>query len=170
MTAYYSETATPGEALAGVAPGGDAEDVFLFPLSFAQQRLWFLDQLEPGNAFYNISTGVRLRGRLNVGALAETLREVLRRHKSLRTTFSVVDGEPVQVISPAPRLSLPVEDLSGLEASVREAEIGRLAEKRRKALSTSTPARSCARGCCGSGRRIMRSSLRCTTSFRTRGL
>jgi amino acid adenylation domain-containing protein len=107
--------------------GGDAEDVFLFPLSFAQQRLWFLDQLEPGNPFYNISTAVRLKGSLDVSALAETLREVVRRHESLRTTFSVVDGEPMQVISPAQTLNLTIDDLSNLDEDTREAEVRRLA-------------------------------------------
>jgi amino acid adenylation domain-containing protein len=122
VTAHFSETAT-----AGGAPGGEAEEVFLFPLSFAQQRLWFLDQLEPGNPFYNISTAVRLRGRLDVAALARTLRELVRRHESLRTTFSVVGGEPMQVISPAENFSLPLEDLSLLGRPEREAELERLA-------------------------------------------
>ena len=71
------------------------------PLSFAQQRLWFLDQLEPGSAFYNIPAAVRLRGVLNIEALERTLSEVVRRHEVLRTHFIAVDGEPVQVIEPA---------------------------------------------------------------------
>src|SRR5262245_37013591 len=69
------------------------------PLSFAQQRLWFLDQYEPGiNSVYNIPSALRLRGSLNIGALERSVNEILRRHESLRTTFSMVDGEAVQVI------------------------------------------------------------------------
>src|SRR6267142_1287469 len=62
------------------------------PLSFAQQRLWFLDQLEPGKNFYTIPIAVRISGNLNVTALRQSLDEILRRHEALRTTFSMVDG------------------------------------------------------------------------------
>jgi hypothetical protein len=66
-----------------------------YPVSFAQQRLWFLDQLEPGSDFYNIPTNIRLSGPLNVEALKRTLSEIVRRHESLRTTFLAVDGQPM---------------------------------------------------------------------------
>jgi len=89
------------------------------PLSFAQQRLWFLDQLEPGNTLYNIPAAIRLRGHLDPSALEESFNEVARRHESLRTTFKVVNGEPVQVISAPQRLSLPVTDLRELPATER---------------------------------------------------
>ncbi len=82
------------------------------PLSFAQQRLWFLGQFEPDNPAYNISTALRLRGRLDVGILQRTLAEVVRRHEALRTVFDMEDGEPVQVILPASSFRLPVVDLA----------------------------------------------------------
>ncbi|HEY9405166.1 MAG TPA: condensation domain-containing protein, partial [Pyrinomonadaceae bacterium] len=76
------------------------------PLSYAQERMWFLDQLEPGSSFYNMHEAVSMKGRLNVAALEQSLREILRRHEALRTTFSVVEGQPVQIISPAPSWDL----------------------------------------------------------------
>ncbi|RMF32232.1 MAG: non-ribosomal peptide synthetase, partial [Chloroflexi bacterium] len=97
------------------------------PLSFAQQRLWFLDQLEPGSPFYNIPTAVRLTGPLDVAALEASLNEILRRHESLRTTFPTVDGRPRQQIAPELTLSLPVIDLRGLPEAEREAQALRLA-------------------------------------------
>ena len=70
------------------------------PLSFAQQRLWFLDQLVPGNAFYNLPAAVRLGGPLDLPAFKRVFQEILRRHEVLRTSFTLVDGRTVQVISP----------------------------------------------------------------------
>jgi amino acid adenylation domain-containing protein len=70
-----------------------------FPLSFAQQRLWFLDQLSAGNSAYNETTALRLQGVLNVPALEKSLNEIVRRHEILRTTFATVGGEPVQIIN-----------------------------------------------------------------------
>lgn len=78
------------------------------PLSFAQRRLWFLDQIEPGNPFYNIPGAVRLKGSLNIAALKQSFHEIVRRHEILRTTFKTVDGQPVQAISPTLKLTLPV--------------------------------------------------------------
>ena len=102
-------------------------DVRVIPLSFAQQRLWFLDQLVPGNAFYNISTAMRLRGSLNVAALERSFNEILRRHASLRTNFVAMDGQPVQVIIPAMTLPLPLIDLRRIPDSEKEARTLRLA-------------------------------------------
>src|SRR5215216_1862212 len=90
------------------------------PLSFAQQRLWFLNNLEPGNPFYNIRQAVRLNGPLNVPVLERSLSEVVRRHESLRTTFTAIDGKAVQVISPAEPVKLPIVDFSELSRAEQE--------------------------------------------------
>jgi amino acid adenylation domain-containing protein/non-ribosomal peptide synthase protein (TIGR01720 family) len=96
------------------------------PVSFAQQRLWVLDQLVPGNPSYNMPVAVRLEGSLDAEALRRTMHAVVRRHESLRTTFSAVDGTPVQVISPELDLAIPVVDLAGLPARERDAEAHRV--------------------------------------------
>src|SRR6185369_13006075 len=93
------------------------------PLSFAQQRLWLTDQLEPGSPLYNIPTELRAEGPLDSVVLAATLGEIVRRHEALRTTFAVFEDEgPVQVIHPAAPFALPLVDLSGLPESRREPE------------------------------------------------
>jgi amino acid adenylation domain-containing protein len=97
------------------------------PLSFAQQRLWFIDQLEPGSPAYNISLGVRFEGSLDVASLKRAISEVVRRHEALRTTFEAVDGRAVQVIHAAQTLALPVVDLSALPVAEREARVLELA-------------------------------------------
>jgi aspartate racemase len=97
------------------------------PLSFAQQRLWFLDQLTPANAFYNIPVALRLTGSLNVAALEQVLGEIVRRHEVLRTTFESVDGRPRQVISAAMRSTIPLIDLRDLAERERQGEARRLA-------------------------------------------
>jgi alpha-ketoglutarate-dependent taurine dioxygenase len=83
----------------------------LFPLSFAQQRLWFLNQLDPEDYAYNIPIAVRLSGELNLAVLEQSLNEIVRRHESLRTTFKTVNNQPVQVITPQLQLAIPVIDL-----------------------------------------------------------
>jgi natural product biosynthesis luciferase-like monooxygenase protein len=95
------------------------------PLSFAQLRLWFLDQFEPGSAAYNVPTAMRLNGPLDVAALEKAISEILRRHEVLRTSFTVVDDEPAQVISPAAPARVPFSDLSALAPEEREAEVRR---------------------------------------------
>ncbi|HYW19649.1 MAG TPA: amino acid adenylation domain-containing protein [Nodularia sp. (in: cyanobacteria)] len=83
-----------------------------FPLSFAQKRLWFLDQLQPGNPFYNIPGAVRLEGKLNIAALEQSLNAIVQRHEILRTRFKTVNGQPMQLISASLHLTIPVVDLS----------------------------------------------------------
>jgi aspartate racemase len=93
------------------------------PLSFAQQRLWFIDQLEPGNSAYNCPAAVRLKGPLNVAALEQSVNEIVKRHEALRTIFTTVDGQPAQVIAPTLTVRLPVVNLQELHESEREAEV-----------------------------------------------
>jgi amino acid adenylation domain-containing protein len=97
------------------------------PLSFAQERLWFIDRLEPGSAVYNLSAALRLTGALDERAVERGLGEIVRRHEALRTTFAEVDGAPVQVIAPFAGFTLPVEDLSDLGDADRQAAAGRRA-------------------------------------------
>ncbi|MGD2071330.1 MAG: AMP-binding protein, partial [Gemmatimonadota bacterium] len=99
------------------------------PLSFAQQRLWLLDQLEPGDPAYNMPMALRLSGPLCQEALEESLGEILRRHEALRTTFPTIDGHPVQAVSPARPLRMPVVDLTRLSGPDRQAEALRLASE-----------------------------------------
>jgi len=96
------------------------------PLSFAQQRLWFLDQLAPNNPFYNCPGAIRLEGRLNLGALESSINEIIRRHEVLRTRFEVVGGAPAQVIDEWEPRKLQVEDLKGLGRKERDEEAGRI--------------------------------------------
>jgi amino acid adenylation domain-containing protein len=101
----------------------------VFPLSFAQQRLWFLNQLQPNNASYNIPFGLNFSGQLNIAALESSLQLLINRHESLRTNFSVVNGEPVQAIATTRDFTLPVIDLRPLSASERELEYQKIADR-----------------------------------------
>src|SRR4029077_15427328 len=115
------EPAVPELPLVCVPREGD------LPLSFAQQRMWFLDRLTPGSPLYNIPSPLRVAGPLDPGLLAQVLSELSRRHESLRTTFDAVGGEPHQRIhSPSP-LWIPVIDLGRLPDPFRESEAIRLA-------------------------------------------
>ncbi|HEX7318159.1 MAG TPA: amino acid adenylation domain-containing protein [Pyrinomonadaceae bacterium] len=114
-----------GQSRAGSIPVAERDGEGL-ALSFAQQRLWFLDQFEPGNSAYNIPAAVRLKGRLDASALGRALSEVVRRHEVLRTTFALADGSPVQVITDA-RPELLTVDLQGLPESEREEKAKQLA-------------------------------------------
>ena len=94
-------------------------------VSFAQQRLWFLDQLEPGQATYNIPLALRFEGPLDTGALEVALHEIVRRHEALRTTFTSVDGKPYQLVHEPGPSELPLFDLSRLDPEERTAEARR---------------------------------------------
>jgi amino acid adenylation domain-containing protein len=96
------------------------------PLSYNQQRLWFLNQWDPHNAAYNLFTAVRIGGQLDVTMLHQCLDEIIRRHEVLRTTFAAVDGSPVQIIAPALAMTLPVVDLQELPEADRRVEAQRL--------------------------------------------
>ncbi|HEX2225367.1 MAG TPA: condensation domain-containing protein, partial [Thermoanaerobaculia bacterium] len=100
----------------------------VFPLSFAQQRLWFVDQWQPHSPAYNIPIAIRAQGRLSREALRWCFDEIIRRHESLRTGFRVEGDQPVQVIRPAEPLPVPEVDLMALPEEVRATETRRLAE------------------------------------------
>ncbi|HEU5130478.1 MAG TPA: condensation domain-containing protein, partial [Pyrinomonadaceae bacterium] len=97
------------------------------PLSFAQQRLWFWEQLEPGTPTYNLTSAIRLEGDLDLAVLERSLNEIVRRHDILRTSFTAVDGNPVQVVAPKKTFKLNLIDLSSRSTAEREGEARRLA-------------------------------------------
>ena len=96
------------------------------PLSFAQQRLWFLEQLQPGNSVYHLPTAMRVMGPLNLAALEKTFAAIVSRHEILRTTFKSVKGSPLQVIAPPSAVSVPFIDLMVFPVDERETESSRL--------------------------------------------
>ncbi|MFN6483321.1 MULTISPECIES: non-ribosomal peptide synthetase [unclassified Nostoc] len=108
-----AQTATDSsfEPIPSIERSGD------LPLSFAQQRMWFLYQLESQSPFYNEGLQLRVAGVLNVEALQQSVNEIIRRHEILRTTFPAVDGKPLQIISPSLTINIPVLDLQSLEES-----------------------------------------------------
>ena len=101
----------------------------LIPLSFAQQRLWFLDRLEPGNPFYNMTALVRLAGPLNLTALEVCLNRIVERHECLRTSFREIDGGPVQIVAPFLSLSIPLLDLEPVAPDQRDTKLRQLANE-----------------------------------------
>src|SRR5215475_344068 len=111
-----------GETSAVAAP---ANAQFAFPTTFAQQRLWFLEQLQPGSTSYLVPWSLRIEGALNVPALEKSLEEIVLRHEILRTTFQWRDGMPMQIVGPS-TFTLPVLNLSGLhDPEARAAELAR---------------------------------------------
>jgi amino acid adenylation domain-containing protein len=105
----------------------------VLPLSFAEERLWLIDQLEPDSALYNIPFGLRLKGALDTAVLQQCLNEILRRHETLRAHFESKEGRPVQVVEPSPSLEMPLDDLSRMPEDQHESEALRIckAEARR---------------------------------------
>ncbi|MBS9386560.1 MAG: amino acid adenylation domain-containing protein [Dolichospermum sp. BR01] len=99
------------------------------PLSYAQQRLWFLDQLQPNSALYNIPIALRLVGTLNQAALAQSLEEIIHRHEALRTNFITVDGTPRQVIQTATNWTISVVNCQHLSIKAQEIAAQQLAQK-----------------------------------------
>ena len=115
-----------GVVLPPIEPVGRDREI---PLSFAQQRLWFLEQLEPGNSAYHMTAAVQLDGPLDVSALQRSLTEMVRRHESLRTVFPAVQGRAVQVVKEAQGSVLRQMDLQGLEAAQQQTQISKLLEE-----------------------------------------
>ncbi|MFP5261321.1 MAG: amino acid adenylation domain-containing protein, partial [Blastocatellia bacterium] len=111
----------------GITRAGDRENL---PLSFAQQRMWFLNQMEPDSPGYNIPGAMRLEGPLDVAALDKSINEIVRRHEVLRTTFSTVEGRPVQIISARQTIRLEVLDLSDIPEDRRAADASKMAVER----------------------------------------
>jgi len=117
------------------------DELTALPLSFAQERLWFLDQLIPGSAAYTIFDAVRLRGPLDLEALRRSISELVRRHEVLRSTFPSVSGQPVQVVQPPAPLEIPLTDLRSFPPERQQAELDRAlaAEAARPLSLTSAP-------------------------------
>ncbi|MBP1730606.1 MAG: Malonyl CoA-acyl carrier protein transacylase, partial [Deltaproteobacteria bacterium] len=105
--------------MASLSPRDNTKPV---PLSFAQERLWVLDQLEPGSSAYNMSLALRMTGHLSVAALEQSLGEIVRRHEALRTTFVIEDDQPVQRIAPAGAFTLAFVDIGRMPEGQREAK------------------------------------------------
>ncbi|MDZ7955197.1 amino acid adenylation domain-containing protein [Nostoc sp. DedQUE09] len=118
MSQYIYSSLTDDEEL----NFSEEAEVFVFPTSFAQQRLWFLDQLAPGNPFYNVSTALHLTGSLNFTALKQTFNEIVRRHETLRTRFVMVQ-QPVQAIAPSLTIPLPLIDLRNFDSPERNTRV-----------------------------------------------
>jgi amino acid adenylation domain-containing protein len=122
--AHKLEQAQPGVAAPPIVPIDQHEEL---PLSFAQQRLWFLDQFESDNPFYNIPAAVRLVGTLDRAALHQAINEIVRRHEALRTRFITLAGSAVQQIVAQLELALPLSEMSTLAPEAREANVHELA-------------------------------------------
>jgi len=143
LRTLFEEPTVAGLA-AVVAGDGEAADVAArappirrtshegdLPLSYAQERLWLLDQLAPNHPFYNMPVAVRINRPVDVEALRAAMNEIVRRHEALRTTFAVAGGGPVQRIAPRLELDLPVIDLSRFDESRQQSEVDRYTKQKR---------------------------------------
>ncbi|GDY63047.1 hypothetical protein SAV14893_024400 [Streptomyces avermitilis] len=132
------------------------------PLSFAQEQLWFLDQLSPGEITYNVPVAYRLRGTLDVGALHRALTSLVTRNTALRTTFRSAEGTPYGVVAPAGEVDLEIVDLA-------DADLDATLRARSEAPSTWRPGRCTASRCCGCPPRTTSWCWSSTTSTPTAG-
>src|SRR5262249_3847346 len=114
-----SNTLTTGRETGG--------DVYVFPASFAQERLWFLNRLDPESTLYNLFVAYLVEGELDRDALEASFNEIVRRHEVLRTTFVMSEGRPVRVVATGLTIPIPVVDLRGVPEPQRRAEAERLA-------------------------------------------
>src|SRR5579872_345570 len=108
------------------------EDCLTAPLSFAQQRLWFLEQLQPNTSTYIMANAVPMLAPVNVSVLEQVLNEIVRRHEVLRTVFPIIDGSPTQVISECVSLQLPYADLTALTENERQSQLMRFVNEIRR--------------------------------------
>ncbi|MBR8837985.1 MAG: amino acid adenylation domain-containing protein [Stigonema ocellatum SAG 48.90 = DSM 106950] len=125
IIAFLKQAKTPSSAAElAIIPVSRDEDL---PLSFAQQRLWFLHQLSPDSTAYNLLEALLLEGSFNLVALEQSLSELIRRHEVLRTTFPMVEGKPIQRIAPPRAVTLPILDLQGLSTEEQTAQFRQMA-------------------------------------------
>ncbi len=117
LTEYMREE---GPVLSSIQPMVREVPQGQLPLSFAQQRLWFLDQLQSDSPAYNITIGYRIKGEVNIEVLERSVNEIIRRHEILRTTFQTIDGQPLQVIAPELTLKLTVEAFEEREDELQQ--------------------------------------------------
>jgi len=129
LAAFVDETVQSAGAAGALPPIRPVSRHERLPLSFAQQRLWLIQQLDPANTSYHIRSAVHMEGRLDVAVMERAMTEIFRRHEGLRTTFSEDPEGPVQVIAPVFHAHLPVVDLSGLQETPRSVESQRLVER-----------------------------------------
>jgi len=119
---------SPSISLTSQKPTVKKKEAFVLPASFAQSRLSFLHQLDPNNSVYNIPTAMRITSPMDVEALRRSLQEIVTRHETLGTTFSAVDGEPVQVVALPGDFNLEILDLRSVPEAERETQAQMLAQ------------------------------------------